>query len=200
MTHTPEGKEYEVKILDITERKHALQESLQTLWASIKVDGILTATTVKHPTSGQEIRIRETAQKDGTREIHAEEKTLQLWENMKGAQEIQHPVQDTFADTLAHYESQWFAALYHSVKTRVEYILRDSASGEDMKFAFDLYHDITGLPKWVVIPEFLEIETEDISAEKALERIKKYAEILGISVEEFKNWGPRKLIEHYSKK
>ncbi len=63
-------------------------------------------------------------------------------------------------------------------KNRITYILKD------VKFEIDTYPGV---------PTFLEIEAKD---EK---EIKKYAELLGFSLDEGKNWTGKELLEYYGK-
>lgn len=187
--------EIECKVLEIEERKEAIiQKLIEELWASLKVDAILTDVTLIHR-DGRQIRIREQKDDDESFEIFAEEKKKResTW-TMKSMDEIDHPIWESFVETLDIYRNQGFEDTYIAVKRRIEYVLQNSESWEDVKFAFDSYQEISGLSEGSHIPEFLEIESSDEVI------IEKYSLLLWIDPCELSSKGPRELIKMYNEK
>lgn len=97
----------------------------------------------------------------------------------KVMEEIETEVGD-FDKTIQIFEKVGFKMWTKNTKSRISYKL------EDARFDFDKYNE-----EYSFIPEFLEIEGQNIEA------IRKYAKILGFKDEELKPWGFAKLKNNY---
>jgi predicted adenylyl cyclase CyaB len=171
-------KEIEVKILEISHAK--IEETLTKLQAQKTFDDTIQtifldfkdASITKH---GNLLRLRRSAQK-----TELTFKKVRHTQTVKIAEEYSIEVSD-IDKMLVILKNLGLLVTGNVEKQRVSYRL------EDAQFDIDRY-----LGEFGFIPEFLEIEAEDIG------HIHKYAELLGFKPEECLPWSTEDLIQHYS--
>ena len=173
-------KEIEVKILEVNRKnieetlarlgaKKVFDEDIQTLFFDFKDGKIIKAKDV--------LRLRKEKDK-----IELTYKKVRADKAAKNAEEYSVEVSH-LEMTVKIFQNLGLGIIDDLFKHRVSYKL-DTA-----RFDMDLY-----LGKYDFIPEFLEIEAENVEA------IYKYADLLGYKPKDCLPWSTKELIDHYSKK
>ncbi len=170
-------KEIEVKIMEVSHKD--LEPKLISLGAEKIFDDELYAIFFdtedsKIRNSNETFRLR----KEGSKAFMTHKKKIPS-ESVKIREETEIEVSD-FDNARKLIISLGFKEFASIRKRRVSYKLAD------IRFEFDTFLD-----EYDFVPEFLEIEVEDIN------EIYKYVELLGFSKEDCKPWSDKEVIEYY---
>ena len=173
-------KEVEVKILEVKRKK--IEETLSKLGAKKVFDGDI-QTLFFDSKDGRIIKAKDVLRlRKEEDKIELTYKKVRFDEAAKKAEEYSVEVSD-LEMTEKILQNLGLGIIDDMLKHRVSYKL-DTA-----RFDMDRY-----LGKYDFIPEFLEIEAENVEA------IYKYAELLGFKPKDCLPWSTKELIEYYSKK
>jgi adenylate cyclase, class 2 len=171
-------KEIEIKILDVNREK--IEKTLNSLGAKKIFDGEIK--TLFFDFKDGRITKAKDVLRLRTEQDKAEltYKNVNLTQTAKMAEE--YTVEVSNIETMRKILENLGLAMTESMqKHRVSYTL------DQVRFDFDCY-----LESYAFIPEFLEIEAENIDS------IRKYAELLGFKAQNCLPWSTTELINHYS--
>ena len=172
--------EIEVKVL---EKNHKdFENKLFDLWAKKIFDWVLTAIFVKNEI-WKEVRIR-----DSWNDVIIEHKIpleTDLWGKVMRELGLEAK---SIEEAVDFFEAVWFNVIRKNIKRRVSYLISWNEWSSDIQFDFDKYTYLD----WKEIPEFLEIESDNIEA------IYEYANKLWIDKKDLLNWNARELSEYYN--
>jgi predicted adenylyl cyclase CyaB len=173
-------KEIEVKILEI--KRKNVEETLVRLGAKKVFDGDI-RTLFFDFEDGKIIKAKDVLRlRKEEDKIELTYKKVRVDKAAKNAEEYSVEVSD-LEMTEKILQNLGLCVIDDMLKHRVSYKL------ESARFDMDRYLD-----KFDFIPEFLEIEAENVEA------IYKYAGLLGYKSKDCLPWSTKELIEHYSKK
>jgi predicted adenylyl cyclase CyaB len=173
-------KEVEVKILEVTRKN--IEETLARLDAKKVFDGDI-QTLLFDFEDGRIIKAKDVLRlRKEEDKIELTYKKVRVDKAVKNAEEYSVEVSD-LEMTEKILQNLGLGIIDDMLKHRISYKLGTA------RFDMDRYLD-----KYDFIPEFLEIEAENVEA------IYKYAELLGFKPKDCLPWSTKELIEHYSKK
>lgn len=169
-------EEKEVKILDVDRNK--LSEKLMSLGAKKISDGEINASFFDYPDKSirnneKTVRLRKVGDK-----VFLTFKSPIPHDSVKIKKEYEIEVSD-FDKSKKILESLGLSEWLTMRKHRITYLI------DNIRFEFDKHHD-----QYEFVPEFLEIEAEDIDT------IYKYAELLGYKKEDCKPWTVLDIVEN----